>query len=356
MGNGTVLTEARVDGIPSTIPKIDLHRHLEGAVRLGTIAEIADQFDLDLPRDEENLRRQVQVLPDDSRNHEFFLERFKMIRKIFQSAEVIRRIVREAIQDAAADNVKYLEIRFTPAALTQTVGFPLDEATNWVIEAASEAQRDFSIKVGLIASVNRHEDPSIAARVFEIVQDRSGTGILGIDLAGNELQASMLPFKPVFEEAKSQGLGITVHAGEWAGAHNVREAILEMGADRIGHGVRVMDDPEIIELARDRGVCFEVSLSSNLLTGAVNSIDAHPLLAMIQAGLRLTLTTDDPSIFGTTLSKEYALAVEHFQLSEESLKAMVMTAVQSSFLPDREKIELEQRMVSEIWETDEDAR
>jgi adenosine deaminase len=356
MDNGTVLTEARADGIPLTIPKIDLHRHLEGAVRLGTIVEIAGQFDLDLPRDEENLRRQVQVLPNDSRNHEFFLKRFRVIRKIFQSAEVIRRIVREAIEDAAADNVKYLELRFTPAALTQTVGFPLDEATDWVIEAASEAQRDFSIKVGLIASVNRHEDPRIAASVFEIVQDRSGEGVLGIDLAGDELQASMMPFKPVFEGAKSQGLGITIHAGEWAGAQNVREAILEMGADRIGHGVRVMDNPEIIELARDRGVCFEVSLSSNLLTGAVNSIDEHPLLAMIQAGLRLTLTTDDPSIFGTTLSKEYALAIEHFQLSEESLKAMVMTAVQSSFLPDREKNELEKRMVSEIWETDEAMR
>ena len=356
MDNGTVLTEACADRIPLTIPKIDLHRHLEGAVRLGTIVEIADQFDLDLPRDEENLRRQVQVLPEDSRDHEFFLERFRVIRKIFQSAEVIRRIVREAIEDAAVDNVEYLELRFTPAALTQTVGFPLDEATDWVIEAAREAQRNFSIKVGLIASVNRHEDPRIAARVFKIVQDRSGSGILGIDLAGDELQASMMPFKPVFEEAKSQGLGITVHAGEWAGAQNVREAILEMGADRIGHGVRVMDDPEIIELARDRGVCFEVSLSSNLLTGAVNSIDEHPLLAMIQAGLRLTLTTDDPSIFGTTLSKESALAAEHFQLSEESLKGMVMTAVQSSFLPDREKNELEKRMVSEIWETDEDTR
>ncbi len=356
MDNGTVLTEAQADGIPSTIPKIDLHRHLEGSVRLGTIADIAGQFDLDLPRDEESLRRQVQVLPEDPRNHEFFLERFRVIRNIFQSDGVIRRIVREAIEDAAADNVKYLEIRFTPAALTQTVGFPLDEATDWVIEAAREAQRDFSIKVGLIASVNRHEDPCIAKSVFQVVQDRSGDGILGIDLAGDELQASMKPFKPVFERAKSQGLGITVHAGEWADAQNVREAILELGADRIGHGVRVMDDPDVIELARDRGVCFEVSLTSNLLTGAVNSIDEHPLMAMIQAGLRLTLTTDDPSIFSTTLSKEYALAVENFQLSKESLKAMVMTAVQSSFLPNRDKNDLEKRMVSEIWETDEDMR
>ena len=99
MDNGTVLTEVRADGIPSTIPKIDLHRHLEGAVRLDTIAEIADQFDLDIPRDEEKLRRQVQVLPEDSRNHEFFLERFRVIRQIFQSAEVIRRIVREAIEE-----------------------------------------------------------------------------------------------------------------------------------------------------------------------------------------------------------------------------------------------------------------
>lgn len=356
MDNETVPNESHTGRISATIPRIDLHRHLEGAIRLGTIAEIAAQFDLDLPRDEETLRRQVQVLPEDARNHEFFLERFRVIRNIFQSAEVIRRTVREAVEDAAEDNVTYLEIRFTPAALTQVAGFPLDDATDWVIEAAREAERDFSIKVGLIASVNRHEDPSIAARVLQIVQDRSGDGIMGIDLAGDELQASMEPFKPVFMQAKSQGLGITVHAGEWDGAQNVRKAILEMGADRIGHGVRVMDDPEVIELARDRGVCFEVSLSSNLLTGAVSRIEAHPLVPMIQAGLRLTLTTDDPCIFNTTLSKEYALAVEHLQLSEETLKAMVMTAVQSSFLPNREKNALEKRMVKTLWETDEDMK
>ncbi len=356
MDQGTIPTDARDDGIFSTIPKIDLHRHLEGSVRLGTVAEIAGQFDLDLPRDEDILRRQVRVLPQDARNHAFFLERFRAIRKLFQTPEIIRRIVREAIEDAAADSVKYIEIRFTPAALTQAAGFPLDEATDWVIEAARETQRDFSIKVGLIASVNRHEDPDIAERVFQVVQDRSGDGILGIDLAGDELQASMEPFKPVFAMAKSQGLGITVHAGEWDGARNVREAILEMGADRIGHGVRVMDDPDVIELARDRGVCFEVSLTSNFLTGAVKSIDEHPLMSMIQAGLRLTLTTDDPSIFGTTLSREYALAVEHLQLSEETLKAIVMTSVQSSFLPTREKIELEKKMVSELWIPDEDTR
>ena len=328
------------------MPKIDLHRHLEGSIRTRTILEVAEEYDLDVPRDESSLARTVQVSMDDPRNHTYFLERFDHIRKVFQSPDVIQQVVRETIEDAAADNVCYLELRFTPAALIQMRQFAIAEVIDWVVDAAKAACEEFSIRVGLIASINRHEDPGLASEVLECIEDHD---ILGIDLAGDEVRYASKPFQNVFQRAKSMGLGVVVHAGEWASAENVREAILAFDANRIGHGVRVLDDPAIVELARDRGIFFEVSLWSNYLTGVVERLEHHPFLSMLQAGLRAVLTTDDPGIFQTTLSQEYHLAAEHFDISQSTMKALTMTAVQASFLPTREKRELEEQMVRDLW-------
>jgi len=149
--------------------------------------------------------------------------------------------------------------------------------------------------------------------------------------------------------AKQAGLGLTIHAGEWTGAENVYQAIVELGADRIGHGIRVLDDPKVTSLARERGIPFEVSIDSNYLTGVVPSLDAHPLPQMIDAGLRTVLTTDDPSIFGTTLSLECQHAIDHLGLSLESLKGFTLTAAQAAFLDPRRISQLESEFVSMFW-------
>jgi adenosine deaminase len=330
------------------MPKVDLHRHLEGSLRLETLAQIAEKEGLDLPLKRDALSAQVQVRAQDPATAQSFLAKFEALRQFYVSREVIQRLTREAVIDAALDGVRYLELRFNPMALASARKFPLGEVIDWVCASAAEAARASGIRVCLIASVNRHESVEVAHQAARQAIERKARGIAGLDLAGKEWQFDAGPFRDIFAEAKKAGLGVTVHAGEWAGAEAVRHAIEAMGADRVGHGVRVIEDPEVVALARERGLVFEVCLMSNVQSGVVAEAAAHPLPRMIEAGLRVTLNTDDPQVSGITLSSEYALARRAFGLSEQTLQGLVLTAVQASFLPTREKKALEASIAAEM--------
>ena len=340
---------ATIDKRVLELPKVDLHRHLEGSIRLETMVEIVREASLPLPKDIESLRRLVQVVDGDPKDPGHFLSKFTNIRLFFRSPEIIQRITVEAVEDAARDQVRYLELRFTPGALAQSGVFDMEDVTRWVMGAAAEAASAHGIEVGLIVSVNRHESLEIAEEAARIAADYIQDGVVGLDLAGDEVEFPAQPFQSILTSAKQAGLGLTIHAGEWAGAENVRHAILELGTDRIGHGIRVLDDPKVVSLARERGIPFEVSIDSNYLTGVIPSLNAHPLPQMIQAGLQTVLTTDDPSIFGTTLSLEYQHAVDHLGLSLESLKGFALTAAQAAFLDPHRSSQLESEFVSLFW-------
>ena len=331
------------------LPKVDLHRHLEGSIRLETVAEIVREHSLPLPQDVETLRRAVQVDEEDRKDPDRFLSKFKNIRKIFHSPEVIQRVTSEAIEDAARDHVRYLELRFTPAALAQSGLFTLEDVSGWVMDAAAESAAAQGIEVGLIVSINRHESLEMAEEAARIAVDHMDEGVVGLDLAGDEVEFPAGPFRSILASAKQAGLGLTIHAGEWSAAENVRQAILDLGADRIGHGIRVLEDAQVTALARERGIPFEVSIASNYLTGVIPSLDAHPLPQMLKAGLRTVLTTDDPSIFDITLSHEYQYAVDHLGLSLESLKGFILTAVQAAFLDPRKIRQLEKEFIDAFW-------
>jgi adenosine deaminase len=338
-----------------SLPKIDIHRHLEGSLRLSSLAEIAGSEKLPLPTDPEQLRPHVQIAGDASVEAAEFMAKFKNIRMFFRSRETIQRIVREAIQDAADDSIRVLELRFTPAALAQEGGHTLEQVTDWVNSAIRSASQDYGIEVVCLLSVNRHEPVAIAESVVDIAIDRSADGIVvGVDLAGDEAGFPADPFRAALLRAKDAGLGITIHAGEWAGAENVRRAIDSLGADRIGHGIRILDDQDVTMLAAKKGIAFEVSLTSNWKTGAISELRSHPIREMIQAGLAVALTTDDPSIFETTLSNEFGVARKQFDFSIDSIKAFNLTALQASFLPERTKRGLERELVQAYWGSGED--
>ena len=329
------------------IPKVDLHRHLEGSLRLGTLLEIAGQHGIPLP--EGNFHALVQMQAGDPLTFSNFLSKFQTLRQFYRSPEVIERVTAEAIADAAMDGVIYLELRFTPVALGRLQGFSLSRVMDWVTRAAREAGERHHLPVRLIASVNRHEPVELAEEVARLASERlaegaGGCGIVGLDLAGNEAEFSALPFAPVFREARESGLRVTVHAGEWSGASNVREAIEALGAERIGHGVRVMEDPETVALARERGTVFEVCMTSNYQSGVVAAAEQHPLPRMIDAGLKVTVNTDDPSISAITLSDEYRLALETLRVSQEQLAESVLTAARAGFLFPEEIYRLEKKL------------
>jgi adenosine deaminase len=326
------------------LPKIDLHRHLEGSLRLRTILEVARSQGITVPRGTAELSPLVQVQGGEPNTYQNFLAKFNTLRMFYRSPEIIHRVTREAVEDAAQDNVRYLELRFTPVALSRAERFPLGEVMDWVSASARKAADEFGIKVGLIASVNRHESVELAEQVSWLAADRKNRSFLGLDLAGNEAEFRAAEFLGVIREARQSGLHLTIHAGEWGGAENVREAIELLGAERIGHGVRVMEDLETAALARERGLPFEVCLTSNQQTGVVKSLQTHPLIKMITAGINVTLGTDDPSISQITLSDEYRRACDDLGLSRTILKERILAAAQASFLPEQERKDL----VSEI--------
>jgi len=331
-----------------SLPKVELHRHLEGSLRLTTMLDIADRHGVTVPVSMFNLSGLVQVQDQDPMTFTNFLEKFKTLRLFYKSPDVIHRVTQEAIEDAARDNIRYMELRFTPVALSRAEGFPLHDVMDWVASSASESARKNNIKVGLIASVNRHESPELAEQVAWLAAEHIKDGLVGLDLAGNEAEFKAEPFRDIFKEAKQSGLHVTIHAGEWGPAANVREAIEVMGAERIGHGVRVLEDEKVVALAKERGTTFEVCVTSNYQSGVVKSLPEHPLPRMIEAGLNVTVNTDDPSVSRITLSHEYQHIGENMNVSFEVLRDSVLKAAQASFLRDAEKKDLVESLRQEL--------
>jgi adenosine deaminase len=319
------------------LPKVELHRHLEGSLRLDTMLDIARQHGITIPADVLRLSTLVQIQEEDKFTFQNFLAKFNTLRLFYRSPEVIHRITREAIEDAAKDNVKYMELRFTPVALSRAERFPLHDVVDWVISSTKEASRQHDVTVKLIVSVNRHESAELAEQVAWLAADHIKDGIVAMDLAGNEADFPSQPFYGIFKEAKQAGLHVTIHAGEWGPAYNVKEAIEEIGAERIGHGVRVLEDESATALARERQTAFEVCITSNYQSGVFESLDTHPLMKMLDAGLNVTINTDDPSISRITLSHEYHTACEDLRMPQSTLKQRIIAAAKASFIGETEK-------------------
>ena len=330
------------------LPKVELHRHLEGSLRLDTMLDIASKHGITIPADVLRLSTLVQIQEEDKFTFQNFLAKFNTLRLFYRSPEVIHRITREAVEDAAKDNVRYMELRFTPVALSRAERFPLHDVIDWVISSAKEASEKHGVIVRLIASVNRHESADIAEQVAWLATEHINDGIVAMDLAGNEADFPSQPFYGIFKEAKQAGLHVTIHAGEWGPAYNVREAIEEIGAERIGHGVRVMEDESIVSLARERQTAFEVCITSNYQSGVFESLETHPLMQMLDAGLNVTINTDDPSISRITLSHEYYAACEALKMPQNSLKQRIVAAARASFIGETEKEKLVKQLEKDL--------
>jgi len=347
MGNTTICDEGeQSERLPSlrsqlhALPKIDLHRHLEGSLRLQTLAEIAQEHGIDLPSyDIEYLRPFVTVTGGPPDFHRF-LEKFRLLRRFYPTQEAVERVAYEAVADAAADNVKYLELRFNPVALARAQGFSFDQVTTWVCGATARAQRDCGIRVNLILQIGRDEDLDTASQIADVAWAHRKEGVVGLDLAGDEARYPARCFSQIFQRARRKGLGVTVHAGEVGRGENVREAIELLGAQRIGHGVRSIENSEVVRLIRERGVALEVCPTSNLQTGAVHRFGWHPLPDLLALNLRVTINTDDPSVSDTTLTDEYLTAMLAMGVTLEQIKRSIVVAAEASFQPPAERKQL----------------
>jgi adenosine deaminase len=308
---------------------------------------LARAYDLDLPPTDQ-LRTMVQIQEEEPLTFENFLSKFTTLRLFYRSAEIITRITQEAIVDAGTDNVRYLELRFTPVALSKSQGFPLAKVMDWVIQGAHQAEKETGVVTRLIASINRHESVNLAAQVSYLAAERIEDGIVGLDLAGNEADFSAEPFREIFKTAKQHGLHVTVHAGEWGNGDNIVQAIEQLEAERIGHGIRILESAEATRIARQSGIPLEVCITSNHQSGVVPRVSEHPFTKLLQNDLNVTINTDDPGISQITLSNEYRLACELLKLPLTSLRERILAAAKASFLPDSEKPKLMQTLDKEF--------
>lgn len=330
------------------LPKIDLHRHLEGSLRLQTLAEIAQEHGINLPSyNVEDLRPYVQVT-DDYPDFHRFLEKFKLLRRFYTSKEAVQRITQEAIMDAATDNVRYLELRFNPVALSRVQGFSLADVVEWVIQTVENSKQWTQTRTCLILQIGRDESLAIANEIVDLAIAFHGPLVRGIDLAGDEVNYPARRFQEPFQRARQAGLHVTVHAGEASGSNSVREAINLLGAERIGHGIRAVENSEVVQLLYKRNIALEVCPTSNFQTGAVPGLTLHPLIDLFGLRLKVTINTDDPSVSDTTLTDEYVVAIKAIGLPKRLIFRALRNAIEAAFIPDEERDALRQTFKQEL--------
>ena len=312
------------------LPKIDLHLHLDGAIRVPTIAELGDELGIKLPTyDPKKLAALVQVNRD-CRSLTDFLKRFEVFYPLLPFAKTQERIAYELCEDCRRDNVIYFEARFAPA-LAASPRFTMEDAVTAALEGFRRGQRDFNIRSGLILCCYRSISVAENIATVKLAHKYRDRGVIGIDLAGDENHFAAAPHAEAFALARKLEIPITIHAGEGGRPENIREAVFTHGATRIGHGVSLQNDPELLKAVRDQGTVFEICLTSNLQTCTVPALAAHPFKKFFDEKVRVTLNTDDPGISNITLSDEFELAAREYKLKPAQIRELLDNAAQAAF-------------------------
>ncbi|XP_033626343.1 adenosine deaminase-like [Asterias rubens] len=336
-------------------PKVELHIHLDGAVRPSTVWDLAKKSGVDMPGSS------AEELASNIRNFEMgslfkFLQAFNIFMPVLiADKEAIRRISYELCEDKAKEGVVYLEARFSPHILancgaswlnvTVKNTLTIQEVMQCVVEGIEAGQRDFKIKTRLILCMVKQE-PSWAAECLQLCKEFSNF-VVGIDIGGEE----ELPLDPeiirVFQEAERCGIHRTVHAGESGPVKHVKEAVDLLKAERIGHGYNSLKDKEIYQMLKDKNIHLEVCPTSSIFTGACDpDFTKHPCIRFVKDGMNFSLNTDDPTIFGNTINDEFKIAKEYFGVDDEQAAQVTLNAAQSCFLPEAEKQALIQELIA----------
>jgi adenosine deaminase len=330
-----------------SFPKVDLHRHLEGSVRPETFIEVSKKYGGKLPSyDLDELRLLLQVNPGCC-DFKDFLSKFNIYRDFYESSDAIQEVAYRAVKDAALDSVKYLELRFSPTHFAANKKFNEADVISWMKEAIQLASKDYNIIVTPILTISRDFGLEVAEKTVNLVLQMQDRFFCGLDIAGNETIHSARPFKGLFKRARDAGMGLTVHAGEAGNPVNVKEAVLDFHADRIGHGIRSVEDESLMDLLRERDVMLEVCITSNLHTGVVKSLNEHPLKKIMNSQVTFCLNTDDPAVSALCLTDEYCKAVTEFGFTIEDLKKMNLSALDHAFYPDKNYLK---KNLSSLWE------
>jgi adenosine deaminase len=336
------------------LPKAELHCHLDGSVRPETMLALGTEYGQSMPAaTPEALRRYMTVT--DARNLEDYLERFAVTLSVMQTASSLERIAYELAEDAAADGVRYIEVRYAPV-LNVRDGLSLEAAVEAPLRGLARAEADHGIVGRLIICAIRNMSPAVSHELAELAVAFRHRGVVGFDLAGGEAGHPARAHARAFEYARMHDLACTCHAGEGDGAESVREAVHVCGANRLGHATRLIEDTSLTDYCNDRRIPLEICLTSNVQTHAAASYAAHPFREYYDRGLNVVLNTDNRLMSGVTLTDEYVHAAQSLDFTFDELSQVAMNGFESAFLPHEERMRLVASAASEIRALREVAR
>ncbi len=322
------------------LPKTDLHVHLDGSLRPQTIHDLAGLDDVDLPFGSvDDIRRFfVEDLPE--RDLVAYLERFDVTTAVMQTESALERIAFELVEEAARENIWYMEVRYAPILSTKR-GLSPRQVVDAIERGLRRGQETYPrTRAHQIICGLRHFEPERAVRMAMLAVEYKDRGVLAFDLAGAEKDNPAKRFREAFYLVRHANLNVTVHAGEAYGPESIHQALHWAGAHRIGHGVRLREDPDLVEYVRDHRIPLEMCPTSNVQTGAVASIDRHPIREYFDRGLRVTVNTDNRLMSNTTMTNELALCCEHLHFDLDEIKKLILNGFKSAFLryPERKAL------------------
>ncbi len=313
------------------LPKAELHIHLDSALRPGTMIELAREAKFALPTTEPDALRRF-MLVDNAGSLEDYLARFEYTIPLLQTPDHIERVAHEMVEDAARDGLRYMEVRYCPRLSTRG-GLTMEAALDAELRGLARGERDFGVITRVINCSLRHYAPEVSLAIARLSVAYRDRGVVAFDLAGGEAGRPPGVHQAAFDVAADGCLGITIHAGEAAGAASIAEAVHRCRADRIGHGTRLYEDPVLRDYIRDRRLPIEINITSNVLTRAVARAADHPVRGYVDAGLVVTLCTDGWLMNGVTLTDEYWLAHRELGFTRAEIDRLILDGFASAFLP-----------------------
>jgi adenosine deaminase len=318
------------------LPLVELHRHLDGSVRLQTILDLGIQYNLKLPAyDLEGLRLHVQVTTPQP-GVMAFISKFEWMVGILVNEEAVRRIAYESVEDACNEGLDYVELRFSPMFMAAPHRLDPVAVVTAVIDGVVSAQHDFGTRANLIGIISRTYGPDRANEELTALLSNKNA-ITAIDLAGDEANFPAEWFSSHFQRARDAGWHVTVHAGESAGPESIWQALNTLGAERIGHAIRALEDQKLLEHLEKKQIGIESCLTSNVQTSCIPDYASHPIKRFLELGICATINTDDPGISGITLPYEYNHAAPLAGLSGQQICQAQNNALDAAFLTDTEK-------------------
>ncbi|WP_318448347.1 adenosine deaminase [Photobacterium leiognathi] len=322
--------------INKQLPLTDIHRHLDGNIRPQTILELGQQFNMTLPgHDLESLRPHVQIVEAEP-SLVAFLSKLDWGVAVLGDLDACRRVAYENVEDALRAQIDYAELRFSPYYMAMKHNLPVAGVVEAVIDGVNAGCRDFGIKANLIGIMSRTFGVDACQQELDALLTHKDK-LVAIDLAGDELGQPGTQFNTHFKQVRDAGLRVTVHAGEAAGPESMWQAINELGAVRIGHGVKAIQDPKLMDYLVEHKIGIESCITSNIQTSTVSNIKDHPIKPFLEHGILASLNTDDPAVEGIELPYEYEVAAPAVGLSQAQIEQAQRNGLEIAFLTESEK-------------------